>query len=124
MFPSMNRGKGSADLMIKSAKTSVDNTPAYLLILSDDNSRESQIKSGRLYSRMILKGHQLGIVMQPLSQPLEEYSRMKEVYEEIHKEYGGQGKTIQMLIRVGYPTKEAPLSMRQEVEKFLITDEE
>jgi hypothetical protein len=62
--------------------------------------------------------------MQPLSQPLEEYNQMKGVYEEIHQEYGGEGETIQMLIRLGYPTKEAPLSMRQEVDKFILEDEE
>jgi hypothetical protein len=29
-----------------------------------------------------------------------------------------------MLIRLGYQTKEAPLSMRQEVDKFILEDEE
>ncbi len=115
IFPSMNQGKASADLFVKAGQTSVDHTPAFLLIKSRDNSRINQIKSGMLYSRLILKAHNLGLVMQPLSQPLEEYPEMENVYDKIHREYAQNGDTIQMLVRIGKPTKEAPLSMRQDV---------
>lgn len=120
IFPSMNRGKASADLFIKAGQTSVDHTPAFLLINSRDNSRINQVKSGMLYSRVILKAHNLGMVMQPLSQPLEEYPEMKHVYDQIHQEFTKKGDTIQMLVRIGKPTKEAPLSMRQDVRSLII----
>ena len=83
IFPSMNSGKNASDRFIQSTQKSVDSTPAYALILSKDNSRPSQVKSGMLYSRLILTAHQLGFVMQPLSQALEEYPEMKEPYNNI-----------------------------------------
>lgn len=115
LFPSMNSGKGASDTFIKSTQTSVDNTPAYALIITSDNSRESQVKSGMLYSELILKAHNLGLVMQPLSQALEEYPEMKEPYDSIRRDYAQGGGTIQMLVRVGKPTKEVPLSIRRDV---------
>lgn len=120
VFPSMNQGKASTDLFIKAGQTSVDHTPAFLIIKSRDNSRINQIKSGMLYSRIIVKAHNLGLVMQPLSQPLEEYPEMKNVYDEIHRDYALNGDTIQMLVRIGKPTKEAPLSMRQDVMNLIM----
>ena len=115
IFPSMNSGKAAADVFLQSTKTSVENTPAYLLIVTDGNSRESQVRSGMLYSELILKAHRLGLAMQPLSQALEEYPEMKEPYGEIHRQYAPGGGTVQMLVRVGQPTKEVPLSMRRDV---------
>lgn len=115
LFPSMNSGKAASDMFIQSTRTSVDNTPAYALIITKDNSRSSQIKSGMLYSKLVLTAHRLGLVMQPLSQVLEEYPEMKEPYSSIHHDYVPDGGTIQMLVRLGKPTKEVPQSMRRDV---------
>lgn len=115
IFPSMNQGKAASERMIQSGKISVDHTPAYILITSGNNSRVNQVKSGMLYSRLITSAHNLGLVVQPLSQPLEEYPEMKSVYGEIHQNYAKEGETIQMLVRIGRPTKTVPLSMRQDV---------
>ena len=122
LFPSFNQGSAASDLYIKSGKTSVDNTPAYIIIKSKDNSRSSQVKSGMLYSRLIATAHTLGLATQPLSQALEEYPEMSEVYNEIHKDYGTDGATIQMLVRVGKPTKDSPISMRQDVMDLIIKE--
>lgn len=115
LFPSLNSGKAAADLFIQSTRTSVDNTPVYVMIITKDNSRSSQVKSGMLYSRLILTAQRWGFAMQPLSQVLEEYPEMKEPYTSIHREYASDGGTIQMLVRLGKPTKEVPPSMRREV---------
>ena len=120
LFPSMNSGKAASDLFIRSSRTSVDNTPAYAMIMTNDNSRASQVKSGMLYSRLILTAHRLGFVMQPLSQVLEESPEMKEPYSSIHRDYTSDGATIQMLVRLGRPTKEVPQSMRRDVMDLII----
>jgi hypothetical protein len=120
VFPSMNQGKAASETFIKSTQTSVDNTPAYSMIITGDNSRSSQVKSGMLYSRLILEAHNLGLVMQPLSQVLEEYPEMKEPYTSIHQNYTSDGSTIQMLVRLGKSTKEVPLSMRRDVMDLII----
>ena len=122
LFPSLNSGKAASDMFIKSTQTSVDNTPAYALIIAKDNDRSSQVKSGILYSRLILTAHRLGLVMQPLSQVLEEYSEMKEPYSSIHKDYAAVGGTIHMLVRLGQPTKEVPQSMRRDVMDLIVVD--
>jgi hypothetical protein len=115
LFPSMNNEKSSANMYVKSTQTAVDNTPAYAMISTKDNSRIEQVKSGMLYSRLVLTAHSLGFVMQPPSQVLEEYSEMREQYNKIHSDYAPNGSTIQMFFRMGKPTKEFPQSMRREV---------
>ncbi|SFG55297.1 hypothetical protein SAMN05660649_01963 [Desulfotomaculum arcticum] len=122
LFPAMNSGKAASDLFIQSTRTSVDNTPVYTMIITDDNSRSSQVKSGMLYSRLLLTAHSLGLVMQPLSQVLEEYPEMKEPYSSIHRDYASTGGTIQMLVRLGKPTKEVPQSMRRDVMDLLVEE--
>lgn len=122
LFPSMNSGKAASDLFIQSTQKSVDNTPAYAMIITGDNSRSSQVKSGMLYSRLILTAHRLGFVMQPLSQVLEEYPEMKEPYSSIHHDYASGGETIQMLVRLGKPTKGVPQSMRRDVMDLIVRE--
>ncbi len=120
LFPGLNSGKAAADLLIRSTKDEVAHTPAYLMIRSRNNSRRSQVKSGMLYSRLILTAEQQGLAMQPLSQALEEYPEMNELYRGIHRDYAAGGETIQMLVRLGRPTKEVPRSMRRDVTELII----
>lgn len=115
VIPSINSEAETVKLSVESAHTAAEHTPAYALILSKDNSRTSQVKAGMLYSRLILKAHEEGLVMQPLSQVLEEYPEMREAYDRIHKEYAPGGETIQFLVRLGKPTKDTPLSMRRDI---------
>jgi hypothetical protein len=116
----MNNEKVSADLYVKSTQTAVDNTPAYAMIISKGNSRSEQVKSSMLYSKLVLTAHSLGLVMQPLSQVLEEYPEMKEQYTKIHKDYVPNGGTIQMLLRIGQPTQEYPNSMRRDIMDLIV----
>ncbi|MGG2092365.1 hypothetical protein AB1283_06545 [Bacillus sp. S13(2024)] len=115
MFPSINNEKASADLFVKSTQVAVEHTPTYAMIITKDNSRSNQVKAGMLYSRLILEAHNMGFVMQPPSQVLEEYPEMKEPYTKIHKKYAPNGKVIQMLVRMGKPTEEAQQTMRRDV---------
>lgn len=121
LFPSMSSGKTASDIFIQSARTSVDNTPTYTLIITKNNSRCSQVRSGMIYSRLTLTAHRMGFVVQPLSQVLEEYPEMKEPYHRIHHNYAEDG-TIQMLLRLGKPTKEVPHSMRRDVMELIMKD--
>jgi hypothetical protein len=119
LFPSLNEGKAASKQFINSTTASVKSTPAYVLIISNDNSRVSQIRSGMLYSRLTLTAHLQGLAMQPLSQVLEEYPEMSRLYSGIHREYAAPGQTIQMLARVGTPLKTGQLSMRRDVLELL-----
>ncbi|WP_445489426.1 Acg family FMN-binding oxidoreductase [Niallia sp. 03133] len=119
LIPSMNNEKASADLFVKSTQIGVNHTPVYAMIMTKDNSRSNQVKAGMIYSRLVLTAHSIGFVMQPPSQVLEEYPEMKEQNNKIHREYALHGETIQMFVRMGKPTKEAPKSMRQDVREFI-----
>jgi hypothetical protein len=118
-FPSLNTGKNASQNFINYTRTSVNSTPAYAMIITDDNSRLTQVKSGMLYSKLVLTGHTIGIAMQPLSQALEEYPEMKVPYNGLKQAYVPGGGTVQMLFRMGRPTKSTPLSMRRDVKDLL-----
>ena len=120
LFPSMNTGKSASQNFINYTQTSINNTPAYVMVVSTDNSRVAQIKSGMLYSKIVLTGHNLGLAMQPLSQVLEEYPEMKVPYAEFKQAYASNGGTVQMLFRVGEPTKSTLLSMRRDVKSLIV----
>ena len=119
LVPSLNNEKAAADVFRKYTKTAADNTPAYATIITNNNSRAAQVKTGMLYSRLILTAHSMGLVMQPPSQVLEEYPEMQEQYDQMQKEYAEKDQTIQILLRIGYPTEEAGLSMRREATDLL-----
>ncbi len=120
VFPSLNSGKGASDMFLQSTQKSVDNTPAYAMIKTDGNSRKSHVLSGMAYSRLVLAGHAAGIVMQPLSQALEEYPEMQGPYTRIHSEYAQNGETIQMLFRLGKPAQDVSQSMRRDVRDLIV----
>lgn len=113
--PMLNSEQSSRDLVMKNTRAALDATPAYLIIATKDNSRTSQVKSGMLYSRILLTARTMGFVMQPLSQCLEEYPEMKDVYQQAYAALADKGETLQMLTRIGKPTREDPRTMRRDV---------
>lgn len=119
LVPFLNNEKAAADVFMQYTKTAADNTPAYATIITDNNSRLAQVKAGMLYSRLILVAHSMGLVMQPPSQVLEEYPEMQDQYDTMKKEYAKKDETIQILLRIGYPTEEAGQSMRRDAKDLL-----
>lgn len=119
LFPFMNSPKASGKAFLSQAESAVENTPAYALIITKGNTRKEQVEAGILYSRFLLKATDMGYSMQPMSQALEEYPEMAEIYKEIHREYAGENETIQMLVRLGVPEKEVPPTMRLDVTEII-----
>lgn len=119
LFPSMNTGKAASQNFINYTKTSVQHTPAYATVLTTGNSRLEQVESGMIYSKLVLTGHTMELAMQPLSQVLEEYPEMETQYSEFKKAYAPDAGTVQMLFRIGAPTKSVPLSMRRDVQSLM-----
>jgi hypothetical protein len=97
----------------------LNNTPAYILLKTPGNSREHQIKAGRNWLRLNLTTTQLGVSLHPVSQALQEYDEMKDLYQEIHQSFAAKDETIQMFGRLGYGPR-VPQSPRWQVEKKLI----
>lgn len=86
---------------IKNETKNVNSAPTFAMIITNDNNRRTQFNVGRLYARFQLKASQMGISMHPLSQVLQEFPEMSKLYNEVHETYTSNGKTIQMLVRIG-----------------------
>ncbi len=81
----------------------------YVWIVSDGNSRAAQLDAGRRYVRANLAATAAGLAMHPLSQALQEYPEMAVLYRELRETLTvGEGRTVQMLARVGYGPEIGP----------------
>jgi len=89
------------DIWLKSETRNIKSAPTYAMIISSDNSRTTQVETGMLYARFQLKASTMGISMQPLSQVLQEFPEMAELYNTVHDEFSENGQNIQMLVRMG-----------------------
>lgn len=89
--------KQGAEMFQKRAMSS----PAFVWLTTRDNSRATQLASGRAYARVTLKVAELGLAVHPWSQALQEYPEMADLYAEAHKLLA-EGGVLQMLVRVGY----------------------
>lgn len=80
-----------ADVQISGFRIGLDTADEQALTTMDfvslntrGNSRLEQIASGRSYLRVALSVAGLGLVMQPMSQALQEYTAMQSYYEQVH----------------------------------------
>ena len=105
---------------IKSFGVNLDATPGFLWMVTGGNDRVTQVNAGRAYARVQLAATAQGLVMQPLSQALQEYPEQKKPYADIHALTGATrpGQTVQMWARVGYAPA-AVLSPRRRLQDFI-----
>ena len=87
-------------------------TASFLWLVSTGNDRVTQVNAGRAYARVQLAGTAYGVVMQPLSQALQEYAEQAGPYAAIHSllDAPQPAQTVQMWARVGFapPVEPAP----------------
>jgi len=75
----------------------------YVLMVSDDNSRTTQVQTGMALQALWMDLHTAGHVALPNSQALQEYPEMSELYRRMHARHAEEGQTIQMLLAVARP---------------------
>ena len=121
IIPSVNDDAAGAKNQIALTAAAVAHTAAYALISTPGNTRTEQVQAGILYGQMSLRARTLGLVMQPLSQVLQEYPTMAVPYAEVHAQYAPKGETIQMLVRMGTATVDYPVSMRRDANDLVRT---
>ncbi|PCI64733.1 MAG: twin-arginine translocation pathway signal protein [Kordiimonadales bacterium] len=81
----------------------------YVWITSAGNTRTQQLIAGRDWVRLNLRATQLGLAVHPLSQALQEYSEMDELYAALHKSLGIEAPSrLQMFARIGYGPRIEP----------------
>ncbi len=86
----------------------IGSSMGFLVLTTDGNSRTNQLAAGAAYVRANLQATALGIAMQPLSQILQEYAEMADLYRAGHEMLAPGGGRVQMLARLGYGQDIAP----------------
>ncbi len=79
-----------------------DTAMGYIWQVTPGNTRADQIAAGRDWVRLNLALTAVGVGTQPLSQALQEYPEMAELYAETRTRLAPEGGTVQMLARIGY----------------------
>ncbi len=99
-------------------------TPAFGWLISRDNTRTNQVRSGQAYLRLNLQATALGVAMHPVSQLLQEYPEMRELQNDFLAIVAKQpAEHVQMLFRLGYaPT--VPPSPRRELSDLIMTTDQ
>ncbi len=81
----------------------------YVWIATPGNRRIDQLNAGRAWLRMNLKATELGLGVHPLSQALQEYPEMTELFEEMTVATDtASGERLQMFARIGYGAANPP----------------
>lgn len=90
-------------------KPGFDTAMAFIWLKTSGDSRLDQIAAGRDYVRINLAATRDGLAMQPFSQALQEFPKMRPHYDLMRRSLGiGQNETLQMLARVGYAAQVEP----------------
>lgn len=92
-------------------------TPAFVHLNTDTKTLMDQTETGRKRLCLHLKITELGLGLQPVSQALQEYPEMADLYKTTHQMLARDGQTVQMLGRLGYgdsaiPTPRWPLKAK------------
>ena len=75
----------------------------YVLMVTDDNSRTTQVETGMALQALWMDLRTAGHVALPNSQALQEYPEMVELHRQMRARHAEQGQTIQMLLAVARP---------------------
>ena len=90
--------RAGADAVFANADTAM----GHVWFVSTANTRRDQIAAGADWVRVNLAATAVGLAIQPLSQALQEYPEMADLYRDIHARLAPEGGTIQMFARIGY----------------------
>ena len=86
-----------------------------MMIISDKNDRNTQVRIGMLYARIQLAGTNLGLSMQPTMQITQEFDEMKNLYNQVTSQFAKNNNTVQMLFRIGKSDQTVEHSPRMDV---------
>lgn len=104
---------------VDAVMSSIDTAMGYVWLVTKSNTRLDQLNVGREWLRVNLTTTSLGVAVHPISQALQEYPEMTKSFNKIHRLLNTQGKTVQMLGRLGYATTVAP-SPRWSIESKIL----
>lgn len=95
--------------VIKTYNAAIDNTATFAWLVTRDNARATQLLAGAAWVRVNQAASLAGISMHPISQVLEEFPEMAEMYRGVHALLGiGEPARIQGIFRLGYASALEP----------------
>ncbi len=98
----------------------LNSTQSYGWLISANNSRTAQLESGMHWVRINQAATMLGLAMHPISQILQEFPEMADLYREFHATVGVEEPArVQGLFRLGYGPATPP-SPRWPLESHLV----
>ncbi len=100
---------------VKAVTANTQTAMGHLWMVTNGNSRYEQIDAGADWLRVNLACTAEGLGFQPLSQALQEYPEMADLYATTHQKLAPNGGTVQMLARIGYGP-DVPVSPRWPIE--------
>jgi hypothetical protein len=111
--PSSMTYQAGIDAVMANARTAM----GHVWLVSAGNSRADQLAAGADWLRLNLAATAAGLGLQPLSQALQEFPEMADLYAEVHARLAPDGGTVQMLGRIGFgpdtgPSPRWPLDTR------------
>ncbi|MGJ8602959.1 MAG: Acg family FMN-binding oxidoreductase [Marivita sp.] len=92
---------------VEDTRAAIASSPGFVVQTSAGNTRHDQIAAGASWLRLNLAATGAGLAVRPVSQALQEYPEMSEVYAAIHSVYAPDGGTVQMLGLLGYASRTA-----------------
>ncbi len=94
------------DTSIKLFNESVDKGQAILSVNSVGNTAFEQLETGRILQLAWMEVYMNKGTLLPLSQGLQEYKKVEDIYVSLHQDYANENETIQMLFMLGTPDGE------------------
>lgn len=82
---------------------SMEQINTYIVVVSVDNSRVTQVRTGMALQAVWMDLYDSDHVVLPNSQALQEYAAMADLHKLIHGRYAPGGETVQMLLAVARP---------------------
>ncbi|MEP2101490.1 MAG: nitroreductase family protein [Parasphingorhabdus sp.] len=114
------KGSTAYESGISMYKEMLDNTSSFGWLISPDNSRTTQLQSGAAWVRINQAATALGLAMHPVSQILQEFPEMADLYNEYHAYLAVDAPArVQGFFRFGYAAAPEP-SPRWPVESLIL----
>lgn len=114
------KGTTAYETGISIYKEMLDNTSSFGWLISPDNSRATQLQSGAAWVRINQAATALGLAMHPVSQILQEFPEMADLYKQYHDDVVVAAPArVQGFFRFGYAAAPEP-SPRWSVESLIL----
>ncbi len=104
---------------ISALMANIDSAMGYVWLVTETNTRLDQLNAGRDWLRINLAATGAGVGLHPLSQALQEYGEMEQIYARLHSYLDASNKTVQMLGRLGYASATPPVPRWMLEEKII-----